>query len=81
MCAFSLYTGPQSSCENHSSLSPALGRKAPYPVHYERLAHVQPLLEKPGCNSHGVEVAETPAGKNQEKRRKKNIGLDQVLFF
>lgn len=37
------------------------GEAATHPVYNEDLAHVQPLLEKFGCNCHGVKVAESPA--------------------
>jgi hypothetical protein len=43
-------------------LSPELANEAStHPVYNEDLAHIQPLLEKFGCNCHGVKVAETPA--------------------
>lgn len=43
-------------------LFPELAREAStHPVYNEDLAHIQPLLEKFGCNCHRVKVAETPA--------------------
>lgn len=49
----------------HPSTQDAVCREAPplpaHPVHDERLAHVQPLLQKLGGDGHGVEVAEAPA--------------------
>lgn len=43
-------------------LFPELAREAStHPVYNEDLAHIQPLLEKFGCNCHGVKVAEAPA--------------------
>lgn len=59
--------------------APAPQGLATYPVHYEGLAHVQPLLEKLGGDGHGVEVAEPPAGEHQEKRRR-NSGVDEFAY-
>lgn len=43
-------------------LFPELAREAStHPVYNEDLAHIQPLLEKFGCNCHRIKVAETPA--------------------
>lgn len=37
------------------------GQEVTHPVHNEDLAHIQPLLEKFGCNCHRVKIAEPPA--------------------
>lgn len=37
------------------------GQEVTHPVHNEDLAHIQPLLEKFGCNCYGVKIAEAPA--------------------
>lgn len=42
-----------------------LGDGPTYPVHYEGLAHVQPLLEKLGCDGHRIKVAEAPVARGE----------------